>query len=163
MTNEYTFCLALPHDKEGVIALLTARQLESFQEQGLKSSPVAFDLSSQMFDNILTDPHYFIVIGKDSANTVIASACVYLLPMIRRGNYIAYVEYIVVSQALRGQGIGTQLMRYLIEVCHSKNIDAIKLFSRTTSKQAHSFYSNLGFTQPNYGFTLELINKREQS
>ena len=58
-------------------------------------------------------------------------------------NQTAKIERVAVLKEARGQGVGTELMRYLLQEIHShSNIQTIKLGSQNS---AIPFYKKLGF------------------
>ncbi|MDR9404899.1 MAG: GNAT family N-acetyltransferase, partial [Halothece sp. Uz-M2-17] len=58
-------------------------------------------------------------------------------------NQTAKIERVAVLKEARGQGVGTELMRYLLQDIHShSNVETIKLGSQNS---AIPFYEKLGF------------------
>jgi predicted GNAT family N-acyltransferase len=58
-------------------------------------------------------------------------------------NQTAKIERVAVLKEARGQGVGTELMRYILQAIHSQpNVQTIKLGSQNS---AIPFYEKLGF------------------
>lgn len=67
------------------------------------------------------------------------------------------VEDVVVSEELRGKGIGRKLMEMLISEGQKLNLSEILLFSGHHRKPAIALYNSLGFNLKNSGmYTLKL-------
>jgi diamine N-acetyltransferase len=62
----------------------------------------------------------------------------------------AYVDELYISQDYRGQGIGTQTLLFLEEVCRSLNIKALHLEVEHNNTKAQEFYRKVGFCDRNY-------------
>jgi GNAT superfamily N-acetyltransferase len=154
LNNGLIFILATKSHQEGVLLLLKSRLQESVAHHQNKPS---FDYaqSSQIFDTLISNPNYYIAIGIQN-NKVIACASVFCLPMVRRGGYIAFVEHVVVNKELRGQSIGTQLMKFIIQESRKRKVQTIKLFTRTNAPKIHEFYQKLGFSSSDIGMKLDI-------
>ncbi len=71
--------------------------------------------------------------------------------------YKGMVEDVVVSQEMRGKGIGRKLMVILISEGQKLNLSEILLFSGHHRKPAIALYKSLGFNLKNSGmYTLKL-------
>ena len=80
----------------------------------------------------------------------------FILPVVRRGANFGHVEDLVISKSLRGKGVGTELMKEVINYCKANNINVIKLDSGIELTQAHKFYEKMGgkFTEKMFRFDL---------
>jgi len=148
------FRKATQEDAKGVLMLLSQRHEEVHPGAPSPFSDNGKDLFLQTINSITS----YIVIGVLD-DRIVATATVYLLPRIRLGGYFALCESIVVSHTLRGQGIGTMLMTYIIDECKKDaRIKKIKLGSRKDETGVHSFYEKLGFEYKEKLFQLPLIS-----
>ena len=68
----------------------------------------------------------------------------------------AYINELVVDQQVRGQGIGTALMKTAIDIATKKGCKRIGLDSNFHRKEAHEFYEGMGFEKRGYLFAKEL-------
>jgi glucosamine-phosphate N-acetyltransferase len=73
--------------------------------------------------------------------------------------FIAHIDEIIVDQAHRGQGIGTQLMTKALKIAAKTGCARVELDSAFYRKQTHVFYDQLGFENRAYLFS-KLLNKR---
>ena len=70
--------------------------------------------------------------------------------------YIGYVLELVVDSSLRGQGIGTNLLRLAVSLAKEKDCRRIELDSAFHRKEAHRFYEGIGFENRAYVFSMRL-------
>jgi len=71
--------------------------------------------------------------------------------------YKGMVEDVVVSQEMRGKGIGRKLMEMLISEGQKLNLSEILLFSGHHRKPAIALYKSLGFNLKNSGIYLKTM------
>jgi GNAT superfamily N-acetyltransferase len=60
---------------------------------------------------------------------------------------------------MQGQGIGTSMMEYAIELCKEKGCYKAALSSNIKREAAHRFYESLGFKKHGYSYLIDLSNK----
>jgi len=61
-----------------------------------------------------------------------------------------------VSQRLRGQGIGAELLAWAIQEAHRRGCALVQLTSDKRREDAHRLYGRLGFVASHEGFKLRL-------
>lgn len=66
------------------------------------------------------------------------------------------IEDLIVSESLRGGGIGTQLMAAIHDFGRQQGCEYAILVSSGFRKQAHHFYEKIGYTEDVRGFRREL-------
>jgi GNAT superfamily N-acetyltransferase len=73
----------------------------------------------------------------------------------RPGQKYGILGEVMVDEELRGQGIGTDLVKAVIE--KAKDIGCYKLLadSRFEREKVHGWYEKLGFTKHGYGFRMD--------
>ena len=69
---------------------------------------------------------------------------------------IAYVNELVVAHEFKGKGIGTGLMKAVINIAKEKGCKRIELDSAFTREGSHDFYNRMGFKNRAYLFSKEL-------
>ena len=84
----------------------------------------------------------------------IGSAYFYIIEN-RQGQY-GLIEDIEVIEKYRGQGIGKELVKNIIEIAKSEGCYKIIATSRTSRKNVHKFYTSLGFKKWGYEFRMDL-------
>src|SRR3989338_9401748 len=83
---------------------------------------------------------------------VIGRAFLYIISNVLHKNPYGLMEDVFVDEAYRGKGIGTELVKMLIE--EAKNRGCYKLIgtSRFSNERVHGLYTKLGFTKFGYEF-----------
>ena len=76
--------------------------------------------------------------------------------LMRQGTSIAQLEAVRVDPAVRGRGIGEQMVRWAIEEARRRGCSRMQLTSNKTRKDAHRFYERLGFEATHLGMKLSL-------
>ena len=86
----------------------------------------------------------------------VARAYLYLLSNDLHKRPFGFMEDVFVDEALRGQGIGTELVKKVIE--EAKQRDCYKLIcaSRYDKPKVHELYQNLGFQEHGTEFRIDL-------
>ena len=75
----------------------------------------------------------------------IARAYLYLLHNDLHKEPFGYMEDVFVDESLRGQGIGTRIVKELIEKARESGCYKLICTSRYENKKAHELYLKLGF------------------
>lgn len=149
------FRQATKEDRSGILALLSARQLESNSLHGTSGNAVPVH-GDRLFSEMLSNPNVRMIAGTIDGRTV-ATLTIHLLPQIRKGGYYAIFEDVLVAEDFRRQGIGSRLLMYAIDLCRQdKRIKKIKLGSRKDAEEVHTFYEKAGFEYKEKLFQLPL-------
>lgn len=61
------------------------------------------------------------------------------------GGRVAMVEDVVVLPEYRGQGIGTELMKFAIEFAKAQGVNRLTLLTDASNEKAQKFYQKFGF------------------
>lgn len=94
---------------------------------------------------IKEDPNNFLFVAEVDgkiAGTVLLTIC--LSPIFGTQDF-GLIEYFIVDQNYRRQGIGRRLTEHVIAVCRSRKCTRIILLSNDHRKEAHAFYKSMGF------------------
>ncbi|MDD2545180.1 MAG: GNAT family N-acetyltransferase [Burkholderiaceae bacterium] len=138
-------------DLDAVLALYEA--LESVPGQGL-----ALEEAEAVFAQFQRYPSYRLFVACDSARpeAVVGSyALLVMHNLAHRGAPSAVVEDVVVAHALRGRGIGRQMMAHAVQQAHAAGCYKLALSSHRKRTEAHAFYESLGFAQHGLSFVME--------
>ena len=76
----------------------------------------------------------------------------------QRGMTRAIIQSVRVHKNLRGQGLGSQLMRWAIAESRGAGARQVQLSSDDSRTDAHRFYERLGFTGSSRGFKMSLAD-----
>lgn len=99
------------------------------------------------------DIYFFVV---EDNKKLLGLAEIFIVPIVRRGYYQGVVESLIVTEGMRGKGIGSMLFDRVKEFCKQKNIRVIKLTSGVQLTNSHRFYERHGgkFTEKLFKFDL---------
>lgn len=79
-----------------------------------------------------------------------------LIPNVRYGRKRGHVEELIVKRGFRGQGIGSLMLKNVIEWCQKNDISVIKVMPRDKLKRAQKFLEKHGFVSKYKGYRLDL-------
>lgn len=146
--------MAKPKDVKDILSLLDeliacVNKLSKYPPKFAESDEVR----GKIFQDLLKrdDVRIFVV---ENGGRVVAMADIFILPIMRRGAQYVHIEDLVVTDAMRGKGIGTKLMEYIKNYCLKNNTKVIKLTSGLELEDAHKFYEKNGgkFTEKMFRF-----------
>lgn len=103
---------------------------------------------------IVADPGNELLLVVDQEGHAVATMQLTRIPgMARRGSTRLLVEAVRVRSGLRSSGIGTAMMRWILDVA-APGLDAklVQLTSDAQRTDAHRFYERLGFVGSHVGY-----------
>ncbi|GGF35361.1 N-acetyltransferase [Microbacterium sorbitolivorans] len=105
-------------------------------------------------DRIIGDPSNEIIVVTDAGGAMVGTLQLTLIPgMARRGSTRLLVEAVRVASTERGSGIGSALMRWVMdEAATELGAALVQLTSDAAREDAHRFYTRLGFVDSHIGF-----------
>lgn len=108
------------------------------------------------FEAIEADANNHLWVGERQGE-VVSLAQVTIIPGLSRGGaWRAQVEGVRVRADLRGEGIGTALMAWIIDHAEASGCRLIQLTTDARRSGAHRFYERLGFEASHVGMKLRL-------
>ena len=108
----------------------------------------------RVFAKICALPGYSLLLAEEDGE-ILGTTVLVILPGFAHGvSPFAVVEYVVVDEAHRRQGIGKLLMDYVIAQAKEAGCYKIMLTSDKRRDEAHEFYRSLGFEASAHGFRL---------
>ncbi len=139
---------ALGSDIASVLAL--------YAELGMDDGKVLPEAQAQqVFAQFALYPNYRLFVAQNGSAVVGSYALLIMHNLAHQGTPSAIAEDVVVAQAYRGQGIGRQMMAHALERAQEARCYKLALSSNTKRKEAHAFYSSLGFAQHGLSFVIE--------
>jgi GNAT superfamily N-acetyltransferase len=147
--GQYAVRRAVAGDVAAIVGLIAADQIASERDGG--------DLApyEAAFAAIDADPAQLLVVVTDRPRTVVGTLQLTFIPgLARRGALRAQIEAVRVQHALRGQGIGRQLIAWAIQESRRRGCGLVQLTSDKRRHDAHRFYGSLGFVASHDGFKL---------
>lgn len=116
-----------PMKKEDISMVVTL-------EENTFSTPWSYEALEESF---LKDNYYFLVAKQE--NIVVGYVGMYVV--LQEGD----ITNIAVAKEVQGQGIGTKLLKELLEVAKKHGIETINLEVRVSNESAISLYKKHGF------------------
>ncbi|WP_417218890.1 GNAT family N-acetyltransferase [Arthrobacter sp.] len=143
---------AVPDDVESLMALLAADPISASKGDGAQGVDRPRYVAA--LAGILADRNNDLLVLDDAAGQQVATFQLTRIPCLaRRGSVRLQVEAVHVDADLRSAGIGTALMRWVIEVAApATGAELIQLTSDAARGDAHRFYERLGFVGSHVGF-----------
>ena len=100
----------------------------------------------QLWDDILDDPDYHILIGEESGKIVSSITLVIIKNLTRQMRPNAIIENMVTAPLYRNKGYARFLMNKAIEMAKEKNCYSIMFVSGSKNESNLKFYANSGFS-----------------
>lgn len=99
----------------------------------------------ERIEELKKDLNNFLYVYEMTGNivgTVFLTIC--LSPMFGTQDF-GLIEYFIVDQNYRRQGIGSKLTDHVIQICRERKCTRIILLSKDNRQEAHAFYESKGF------------------
>jgi GNAT superfamily N-acetyltransferase len=144
---------AAREDVPAIVRMLAQDQLGSARENLADPLPASY---YQAFDEIAADPNNLLLVAVRDNHVVGTLQLTFTASLSYRGQWRATVESVRTEESLRGQGIGTTLMRHAIELAKRKGCVLVQLSTHNTRQDAQRFYQRLGFVASHVGMKLTL-------
>ena len=100
----------------------------------------------QLWEDILNDPSYHILIGEESGKIVSSVTLVIIKNLTLQMKPNAIIENIVTSPPYRNKGYARLLLNKAIEMAKEKNCYSIMFVSGSKNDENLRFYQNSGFS-----------------
>jgi GNAT superfamily N-acetyltransferase len=147
--GEYSVRRATPGDVAAIVDLIAADQIGERRDGGELAPYHA------AFAALDADPAQLLVVVTDGPGAVVGTLQLTFIPgLARRGALRGQIEAVRVHHALRGQGIGGELIAWAIQEARRRGCALIQLTSDKRRPDAHRFYGRLGFVASHDGFKL---------
>jgi len=134
--------------------LLSLLQQDSIRE-------IAEDLSdlrayAAALEEILAAPHSTVLVGELGGEVVATAQVTWQRRLMYGGGLVCQVESVRVSSQRRNDGLGSELMRWIIADARRRGCARMELTSNTRRVDTHRFYQRLGFVSSHVGMKLYL-------
>jgi len=110
----------------------------------------------QAFREIDSDPNNELIVAELDGRVVGTLQLTFTPSLSYRGGKRSTVESVRVDSALRGKGIGREMMLWAIERAKENGCISMQLTSHNDREDAHRFYGSLGFKKSHVGMKLVL-------
>jgi ribosomal protein S18 acetylase RimI-like enzyme len=108
------------------------------------------------FETIESDPNNELIVAVQNERVVGTLQLTYTPSLSHQGSWRATIESVRTASDLRGQGIGSALVKWAVERARERGCAMVQLSSDSSRVDARRFYERLGFTASHVGMKLKL-------
>ncbi|MEI4770800.1 GNAT family N-acetyltransferase [Psychrobacillus sp. FJAT-51614] len=153
MECKVTIREATEEDLDIIVGMLANDPLGSQRERYEKPLPESYFKAFRAIESDLNNE--LIVASIDE--TVIGVLQITFTPYItHQGGWRATIEGVRTSASVRGQGIGSKMIRFAIDRAKERGCHLVQLTTDKKRPDSIRFYEQLGFTATHEGFKLKL-------
>ena len=141
-------------DVARIIALIRAGSLDGgvSDSEALPLEPVYHDA----FAEIDANPQQLLLVAEEDGAVVGTLLLTCIRQIHHHGGRTGEIESVHVAADRRGQGIGTQLVRFAVDEARRRGCFRLQLTSNNARLDAHRLYERLGFVASHVGMKLTL-------
>jgi GNAT superfamily N-acetyltransferase len=153
VAGSVTMRRATATDLPAIVAMLADDQLGGTREDASVPLDPGYVAA---FEAIDADPNQLLAVAELDSKIVGTLQLSYLPGLSFRGAWRGQIEAVRVATALRGGGIGAQMIDWAVGLCRDRGCKMVQLTSNLTRTDAHRFYERLGWEKSHAGFKLHL-------
>jgi len=121
------------------------------------SVPEHDDNLAKMWDRMITDPDYHIIVNEIDGKVVSSVVCIIIPNLTHNVRPFALVEYVVTHADYRGKGYATECLNYARVIARRENCYKIMLMTGSKRPETLRFYENAGYSSSDKtGFSQKL-------
>lgn len=144
---------ATAEDIEKIVEMLADDKLGSQRERFEKPLPVSY---YNAFAAIDKDPNNELIVACVNGEVISVQQLTFIPYLTYQGGWRATIEGVRTASSIRGQGVGSQLIRYGIERAKERGCHLIQLTTDKKRPEAFRFYEQLGFSATHEGMKMKL-------
>ena len=110
------------------------------------SVPKHDDNLKKMWDKMILDEDYHIIVNEIDGKIVSSCVCIILPNITRNVRSFALVEYVVTHADFRGKGYATECLNYAKEIAKREKCYKIMLMTGSKKPETLRFYENAGYS-----------------
>jgi GNAT superfamily N-acetyltransferase len=140
-------------DVRAIVEMLADDALGGSREDTSDPLPQAY---YDAYEEMARDPNNRLLIAEKDGAIVGTLQVTFIRGLSRQGMRRALIEAVRVASGHRGEGIGEQIVRAVIDLARSEGCAMVQLTTDKSRKDAHRFYERLGFVASHEGMKLML-------
>jgi ribosomal protein S18 acetylase RimI-like enzyme len=141
-------------DVPAIVRMLADDHLGSQRELAVEPLPEDY---YQAFNAITADLNQMLLVSTLNGRVVGTLQLTFTPSLSYRGGWRATIESVRTDSSLRGQGLGTALVRYAIDAARGRGCTLVQLSTHHSRTDAQRFYERLGFYAGHVGMKLSLL------
>jgi ribosomal protein S18 acetylase RimI-like enzyme len=153
LEQEIRFRIATEKDLDSIVAMLADDVLGSKRERYVNPLPHSY---IKAFEAIKIDPNNELIVAYVD-NEVVGVLQITFTPYItHQGGWRATIEGVRTSTSVRGNGVGSKLIKWAIRRAEERECHLVQLTTDKKRPDALRFYERLGFKATHEGLKLKL-------
>ena len=145
---------AIRNDVPEIVRLLAEDPISAQRERYAKPLPDSYYAA---FESINASDHNELIVA-ESGGEIVGTFQITLIPYLTyQGSWRLLVENVHVLSRVRGQGVGSMMMRWAIARAQERGCRIVQLTSDKRRSDAKRFYEKLGFAATHEGMKLPLL------
>jgi len=108
------------------------------------------------FYAIAADPNQYLVIAENEQGEVVATCQLTVIPYLAFFDKRLQVEYVRVSPAHQGKGVGRELFDWIESYAREQKVSRIQLTTDKRRQDAQAFYKALGYEATHEGMKFKI-------
>lgn len=140
-------------DLPSIVRLLAEDELGNRRERYEDPLPGSYFEAFELIEN---DPNHELIVAELNGEVIGTLHLMFLPSISYRGGLRAQVESVRVEGRYRDRGIGSEMVKWVVERARGRGAHLIQLTSHKSREEAHRFYERLGFTKSHVGMKLSL-------
>lgn len=142
---------ARAEDLEALLQMLNEDAIREVTESLGDLAPYA-----RALDEILAADHSTVLVGELHGRPVATAQVTWQRRLMYHAGLVCQIESVRVVSRLRGQGLGRQLMEWIVDDARARGCARVELTSNALRSDARRFYEGLGFIASHVGLKLYL-------
>ena len=151
--NKTVFRLAKRADLPSIVRMLADDDLGSQRERYVEPLPGSYYAA---FEQIEHDSSHELIVAEVNGEVIGTLHLMFLPSLSFQGGLRAQVESVRVAKSFQGQGIGSDMMRWVVDRARVRGAHVVQLTTHKSREDAHRFYERLGFRGTHLGMKLSL-------
>ena len=147
------FRIATELDLERIVEMVADDILGSQRERNERPLP---DSYIKAYKAITADPNNELVVACRGDEVIGVQQITFTPYITHQGGWRATIEGVRTSSSERGNGLGTELIRYGIQRAKDRGCHLVQLTTDKKREDALRFYESLGFTATHEGLKMKL-------
>ncbi|RXT03798.1 GNAT family N-acetyltransferase [Ammoniphilus sp. CFH 90114] len=152
-THAVLMRMATEEDLDQIVYMLADDELGKTRERYEQPLPETY---RKAFHSIDSDPNNELVVACIGEEVVGVLQITFIPYLTHQGGWRATIEGVRTATSVRGKGVGSQLIRWVIERAKERGCHLLQLTTDKKRENALHFYERLGFKATHEGMKMKL-------